>query len=201
MGNSTSSIQKQVEDIEGAVEGLNRVMKSMRSFKDEQYKAEFREKFIDSLDENVEVYSSQVVLSYGNKLALENIKQTVENIVSKPSGYLASYASDIINVGVELGNQIIGGKETNAFSSFRTANLVTKDNKLYKVVMLCASGSIKTEKWFIKEGIACTAYLYAILKINSKQEYTPQHNPRSIKPKEMNLKDYSPDNNIEFDPK
>lgn len=175
MGNSNSSIQKQAEDIEGAVEALGKINTALSNYRINVYKSEFSEELPKPNDPDLISSKRYSFMSYKKDIAWDSIKSTVDSVIEIPN--VLSSKKEVINNAVSnLTSMVVGQQEAFAFSKAFTWRVTGDDGQQYLYTAVCAATAIDSNKWGISKGISCQAAMTFVFRANSNSDRVePKH--------------------------
>lgn len=175
MGNSSSSIQKQAEDIEGAIEALGKINTALANYRLNVYKSEFSEELPKPNDPDLVTSKKYSFMSYKKDIAWDSIKNTVDSVIEIPS-VLSNKRKAINDAVTNLTSMVVGQQESFAFSKAFTWRVTGNDNNEYLYAVVCAATAIDSSKWGISKGISCQAAMTFVFRAGSKIRANPSHN-------------------------
>jgi hypothetical protein len=174
MGNSNSSIENQVKDIEGAMEALEKINDALSRYRTNVYKNEFSEDLPKKNDPDLYSSKRYAFMSYKRDIDWDSIRSTLDAVLEIPD-VLSNKKEGISNAVTKMANMVVGQQEAFAFSKAFTWRVEGKDGSEYLYTAVCAATAIDSSKWGIQKGISCQAAMTFVFKADPN---TKKANPK-----------------------
>ncbi|KAG0361449.1 hypothetical protein BC939DRAFT_471340 [Gamsiella multidivaricata] len=154
MGNQSSTIVRQVADVDGAAEELHRLSEALAKYRVSVYKSEFGVDLPKPNDPDLVAFNVYANMSRQTEIDSAKILAMVNSVLVIPP-VLTNQKQEIVTTVATLADSTLAGAASIAFSKSYTWRVIGNDDHGYLFTAVVASTKVDNPKWRIPGGVSC----------------------------------------------